>query len=734
MNGKIRLKVTAGKLASRDGSRRTYAARFARAGRVRTAGDRESDVMLESQALSSAWQDGLFDARSVFVDHAALWEYPSLQNLVGVTQKSSWNEMAGTIGGEIVLYDTPLADTIAMLLDQLLEEESPPDVGLSMVFYPVWEQQNPGDSQPAGVQTRRIIGISHIESIDLVFEPAADGRILHALSTHHHPPTALLDSPPPTVGQDSIPPTVGQVSIPATFGWDSIPAAPHPSPTQSPIIKRASERTSPKGKKQMTQDSTLPNSENEQAPETTIAPDPAAESNPEQPILSDSAADWMSSLEHSAVHAMILNSGLPGASSEHLLSRTYSTSEDVRQAIEAERQYLARLQEDSVIQIGSNPPRQPGISGMRTSLDQIQIALEALLEGVRPEGGIQPLTGIRELYMLLSGDYEMTGVFHSDRIQFANVTTSTMANMTADALNKRVMAEFQAYPQWWQPIVNIEDFATLQDVKWIVLGGVGELPTVSEGAAYTELTWDDQKETSSFVKKGGYLGITIEAIDKDDTGRLRAAPRALAQAAWLTLAKAVSEIFTANSGVGPTLSDSLALFHSTHGNLGTSALSVSTWSAARVAMRKMTEVNSGERLGALTAPRHLLVPPDLELTALQVLASEYDYTYALSNGTAAPANVFTEGDGLSARMQFARSRVIVVDLWSDTNNWAAAADPRLYPTIGLGFRYGRVPEVFSVASPTAGLMFTNDTMPIKVRFFFATGPVDYRGLYKANVS
>ena len=43
-------------------------------------------------------------------------------------------------------------------------------------------------------------------------------------------------------------------------------------------------------------------------------------------------------------------------------------------------------------------------------------------------------------------------------------------------------------------------------------------------------------------------------------------------------------------------------------------------------------------------------------------------------------------------------------------------------------------HVSAVASPTAGLMFTNDTMPIKVRFFFATGPVDYRGLYKANVA
>jgi hypothetical protein len=31
-------------------------------------------------------------------------------------------------------------------------------------------------------------------------------------------------------------------------------------------------------------------------------------------------------------------------------------------------------------------------------------------------------------------------------------------------------------------------------------------------------------------------------------------------------------------------------------------------------------------------------------------------------------------------------------------------------------------------------MFTNDTMPVKVRFFFAVGPTDYRGLYKHNVS
>jgi hypothetical protein len=148
----------------------------------------------------------------------------------------------------------------------------------------------------------------------------------------------------------------------------------------------------------------------------------------------------------------------------------------------------------------------------------------------------------------------------------------------------------------------------------------------------------------------------------------------------------------------------------------------------------MTEVNSAERLGAITAPKFLLVPPDLEITALQIMASQHDYTYALSNAPSGPENVFSEGDAHNARLNYARKRVIVVDLWTDTNDWAAVADPNLYPTIGLGFRYGRTPEIFSVASPTAGLMFSNDTLPVKVRYFFAVGPMDYRGLYKANVT
>jgi hypothetical protein len=389
------------------------------------------------------------------------------------------------------------------------------------------------------------------------------------------------------------------------------------------------------------------------------------------------------------------------------------------------RTELAAQQAERTITGLGDPPR---FTGMRNSMDQIEIALDAMLAGKRPAGNVPPLSGIRELYHLLSGDYEMTGVFQGERITLAAVTCATMAGLVANALNKRVINEFQTYPQWWSKIVIEEDFANLQDVRWITLGGVGELPTVAEGASYTELTWDDVTETDAFVKKGGYLGLTLEAIDKDDTSRIRRAPRALAQAAWLTLSKSVSAIFTTASDLGPDLADGTALFDATRGNLGSTALSWAEYCVVRTAMRKQTELNSGERLGALTAPKYILVPPDLEVTALQILASEGQPGTANND-----ENVFTEGDAHNARMALARDRVIVVDLWTDTAAWAAVADPRLYPSIGIGYRYGREPEIFSVASPTAGLMFSNDTMPIKVRFFYAVGPTDYRGLYKENV-
>lgn len=662
MLGQVRLQAGAGAGA---GDRREYAVRFIRAGRIRMAGNREGWWEVTEEALRDAAERRLLDNRPAFIDHADAWEGSSLRDMAGQALESVWNPQDKSIDGTIRLYPTQAGAMIQDLIDTILADMEngidPPDVGLSLVFWPEkWERFEEVDSPD------RLMKIRYVESADFVFEPAADGRIKQILSSYF------------------------QRGAKDMAGLNDNPTKPAGSaPPEAPASNAAVSLT------------------------------PAAQY----------ADEWAQAMRGAAVPALLAASGLPQVSRDRLALGSYQSPQDLETAIQAERDYLARLQEDQVVQMGNKPPRGQGIVLGRTGVEQVAVALDALLAGTRPADAVQPLSGIREAYHLLSGDYEMTGLFHPDRVYLANVNSSTMAGLVANALNKRMVNMFQQYPRWWEPIVFMEDFASLQDVRWITLGGIGELPTVSEGAAYSELTWDDQTETDAFVKKGGYLGITLESIDKDDTGRLRAAPRALAQAAWLTLSKAVSGIFTDNAGVGPAMSDGYYLFDASHhSNLLTTALSWTAYVAVRTAMRKQTELHSGERLGSLTAPKFLVVPPDLEITALQVLAS------AGEPGTADnDVNPEAEGDTREAMLQAARKRVIVVDLWTDTDNWAAVADPLLYPSIGLGFRYGRIPEIFSVADPTGGLMFSNDTMPVKIRFFFAVGPTDWRGLHKSNV-
>lgn len=633
-----------------------FLAVFVRPGRIRAAGGQAGNIIVAPEALAAAKERQLFDGRPIFLDHD--WMGGRLENVIGQTLAAEIGS-EGEIVGRIMMYDTAKGNNTAALLGDVLDQVEQIDIGLSLVFWP--------ETQPEGDDIV-ITGIRHVESVDLVFEPATDSRILQRLG----------------------------VERPKAIEMEEI---------MEDEQKKVQE---------------TPETLNQAVPEGGEA--------------------WLAALGSTVASAMINASTLPAPSKARLLKANFADASAVQAAIDAEIGYLAELRAgESPINIGGQAPRAK-LGGMIDSMDKITEALDALLLGKRPANAA-PLTGIRELYMLLSGDYELTGMFQPERVMFASVNSSTMAQLVANALNKRVVNEFIQYPQWWLPIVSEGDYDSLQAVRWITLGGVGELPTVAEGAAYTELTWDDSYETATFYKKGGYLGLTIEAIDKDETGRLRSAPRALAQAAWLTLSKSISEIFTSNTGAGPVLTDTGNLFNATavtstggHANLGSTALSITTWAAARLAMRKQPELNSNERLGALTAPKYLMVPPDLEITALQVLGSSHDYLYALSNGQEAPTNVFADGDARQALLESARKRVIVVDLWTDTNNWAAVADPMLWPTIGIGYRYGRTPEIISVASPTSGLMFTNDTLPVKVRFFFATGPMDWRGMYKANVA
>jgi len=396
------------------------------------------------------------------------------------------------------------------------------------------------------------------------------------------------------------------------------------------------------------------------------------------------------------------------------------TADELEGEVRGAEQVHARLLEAGTVQhLGAvGRASDPG--------DRLQLALDRLMGLPIPDSAsdIPRLSGIRELYLMATGDYDMKGVAVPERARLANLTTATLTSLVKNALNKALVQSYEQRPLWWRPLVWEEDFASMNEVTWISMGGFGDLPTVSEGADYTELASpSDIEEATSFTKKGGYAAITMEMIDRDDVQGIRAIPRKLGLAANRTLSDSIAAILTGNSGVGPTLDqDNKALFHTDHGNLGTSALSTSTWSAAIIAMYKQAEPASGKRLGL--RPRYLVIPIDLEKTAQEIMVSRE--LVAAGGGT---NTLFPNANALAGTAQ-----IVVCPNMTDVSDWAAVADPREAPGLCVGYRFGRAPELFISSDPLTGSMFTSDVMRLKVRFVYNVGIGEYRALYKANVA
>jgi hypothetical protein len=78
---------------------------------------------------------------------------------------------------------------------------------------------------------------------------------------------------------------------------------------------------------------------------------------------------------------------------------------------------------------------------------------------------------------------------------------------------------------------------------------------------------------------------------------------------------------------------------------------------------------------------------------------------------------------------------IVVDYWTDPNDWVVVADPNLIPTMEIGFFEGREePELFVQDVPNVGSMFDSDTITYKIRHIYGGDVLDHRGFYKAVVA
>jgi hypothetical protein len=458
--------------------------------------------------------------------------------------------------------------------------------------------------------------------------------------------------------------------------------------------------------------------------QTNLSEHDTAEKNPVETGSAELAAlrqQMCDTLLESSLASAHLPEAVSGRLRKQFSGRIFAAAE-LTDAVQEARQLLSDLSASALVQSGGR------ISSMTSAEDQITAALHDLMQVQRPAGlesvHSARLSGIREFYTRMTGDIGFSGGYFGERAQFA--VSANLPGVLKNVMNKLILARWEELGRsgyrWWEPVVQVEHFNSLQEITGVLVGEVNVLPAVNEGEAYTELAVSDSNETGLWGKYGGYVGLTLEMFERDETHKLRQYPAKLASAALRRISALVGAVFTSSSGVGPQMSDSFRVFDAAHHtNLGTAALSTTAWEAAGLAIyNQPLVIASGASAPKLAIDaKYLLVPRSLRLSGMQILYPSFSHE----------SNIFSEN-----MQQGQMGDVITVPEFSDANDWAAIADPRLSPGIILGERFGVMPEIIIADGETNGALFSNDEIRMKVRHWVSVFVADYRPLYKANVA
>lgn len=250
------------------------------------------------------------------------------------------------------------------------------------------------------------------------------------------------------------------------------------------------------------------------------------------------------------------------------------------------------------------------------------------------------------------------------------------------------------------------DFRALKPVN------LGEFPALAQVGEHGEFTYGPLKESAeSYTVKtyGKIIALSRQAMVNDDLGAFDALPRAGAQAAVQLEAKTLVDLLVANSGAGPTMGDTVALFHANHGNLAASgaAISDNTLGAARLAMRSQKGIDKTTLIDV--RPAYLIVPAALETTAQKYLAQ-------LQPAQASNVNPFSGALQLIVEPRLDASSAI---------RWYLAAEPGLTPSLEYAYLAGA-----EGPQTETRVGFEVDGVEMKIRLDFGAGVIDWRGLYQ----
>lgn len=285
-------------------------------------------------------------------------------------------------------------------------------------------------------------------------------------------------------------------------------------------------------------------------------------------------------------------------------------------------------------------------------------------------------------------------------------STSTFPAIMSNLANKSVMVGFNEAETTYQIWAGKGSNRDFKEAARYALSEAGNLELVPEGGQFKQDSLGEASARTKVATYGKLFSLTRQAIINDDLGLFSKIATKYGSAAKRLVNKMVYAQLTGDV----KMQDNVALFDDKHGNVAKTgeALSAKAIAKAITAMRRQKGI-TGEATLNIT-PKYLVVPPELEMTAYQIVNS----TAAVDGVNSGVVNPY-------------KGRFIVVSdaELTDPDAWYLVADATQHDTIDVTYLNG-------VETPRLETRqgFEVDGIEYKVAFDVGVDAIDFRGLYK----
>ena len=288
-------------------------------------------------------------------------------------------------------------------------------------------------------------------------------------------------------------------------------------------------------------------------------------------------------------------------------------------------------------------------------------------------------------------------------------STSDFPLLFSNLASKTLDAAYQEEPHTWAPLArqrNLPDFKSASD---LVVAGDLTPELLGEGGEYKSGTLKEAQHTWKLATYARKIKVTRQAIINDDLSALETVPDMLGRGFRRLESNIVWALITGNAA---TSADGLSLFNAAHNNSSAQSITTAGFNAAKKAMRKQADI-AGNTINL--TPGYMMVPTDLEATALQFLDPN-GFMATVRTGENGPVTVQSAGVSL----------IVEPRLDGSATTWYLAASTGSVEGIVYGYLAGEEgPTV------TTNEKRDPDGVELLARFDFGAAVKDYRGFFRA---